>query len=148
MASIDHSLSLTLFAFLLFATPAFCLDSPESSPSPSPSPALANSPPSPSPSPPPSDLSPSPIEDIGPSSDHKKSMSPSPAPDVFADDDWTTAGDVKTKDDSEGGKKAGITIGVIGAAACVVGVGAVVYKKRQRNIRRSQYSYVTRREIL
>lgn len=95
------------------------------------------------------------MEDNGATSDQKESPSPSPAPapDVAADvshDDRTTASDLKPNDDSggmNGGKKAGITIGVI-SAACIVGVGAVVHKKRQRNIRRSQYSYVTRREIL
>ena len=46
-----------------------------------------------------------------------------------------------------GGKKAGIAVGVI-AAAVMVGIGGVVYKKRQENMRRSQYSYTARREIL
>lgn len=42
-----------------------------------------------------------------------------------------------------GGKKAGIAIGVI-AAAAAVGLAAVVYKKRQENIRRSRYGYNAR----
>lgn len=46
-----------------------------------------------------------------------------------------------------GGKKAGIAVGVI-AAACLVGLGGLVYKKRQDNIRRSQYGYAARRELL
>ncbi|KAK9279582.1 hypothetical protein L1049_013261 [Liquidambar formosana] len=53
---------------------------------------------------------------------------------------------------SEGGglsgkKKAGIAVAVI-VVACVVVFGGVVYKKRQDNIRRSQYGYAARREIL
>ncbi|KAJ0476967.1 hypothetical protein HanHA300_Chr13g0483181 [Helianthus annuus] len=46
-----------------------------------------------------------------------------------------------------GGKKAGIAIGVI-AAACVVGFGGVLYKKRQQNIRRAEFSSAARREFL
>ncbi|GLU11790.1 hypothetical protein SLE2022_285120 [Rubroshorea leprosula] len=46
-----------------------------------------------------------------------------------------------------GGKKAGIVVGVV-AAACLVGMAGMVYKKRQENIRRSQYGYSARREIL
>ncbi|KAJ6670438.1 PROTEIN putative-RELATED [Salix viminalis] len=46
-----------------------------------------------------------------------------------------------------GGKKAGIVVGVI-VAACMVGLGGMVYKKRQNNIRRSDYGYAARREIL
>jgi anaerobic C4-dicarboxylate transporter len=46
-----------------------------------------------------------------------------------------------------GAKKGGIAIGVILAAGLVV-VGGFVYKKRRDNIRRSQYGYAARREIL
>jgi hypothetical protein len=46
-----------------------------------------------------------------------------------------------------GGKKAGIAAAVIGAA-CLVGFGGLVYKKRQDNIRRSAYGYAARRELL
>ncbi|KAJ8751293.1 hypothetical protein K2173_016475 [Erythroxylum novogranatense] len=46
-----------------------------------------------------------------------------------------------------GGKKVGIAIGLIMTAA-VVGFGAVVYKRRQQNIRRSQYAYSARRDLL
>ncbi|KAE8670442.1 Disulfide isomerase L-2 isoform 1 [Hibiscus syriacus] len=46
-----------------------------------------------------------------------------------------------------GGKKAGAVIAVV-AAACLVGLGGLVYKKRQENIRRAQYGYALRREIL
>lgn len=65
-------------------------------------------------------------------------------------EDQTNASDLETKDDSggmSGGKKAGIGIGVV-AAACIVGVGALVYKKRQQNVRRSQYGYAARGEFL
>lgn len=47
----------------------------------------------------------------------------------------------------KGGKKAGIVFGVA-AAACVVGFGGVVYKKRQQNIRRAQYGYAARSDFL
>ncbi|KAL0390113.1 UNVERIFIED_CONTAM: hypothetical protein Scaly_0368400 [Sesamum calycinum] len=69
----------------------------------------------------------------------------------FRHEDQSNAGDLETKDDSSGGmsggKKAGVAIGVI-SAACIVGLGALVYKKRQQNIRRAQYGYAARREFL
>lgn len=46
-----------------------------------------------------------------------------------------------------GGQKVGIVIGVI-LGACIVCFGALVYKRRRDNIRRSQYGYAARREIL
>jgi hypothetical protein len=66
--------------------------------------------------------------------------------------------DINAKDEGEsknessgmsGGKKAGIVIGVL-LAAGVVAVGAFVFKKRNDNIRRSQYGEAarTRRDIL
>ncbi|XP_057782646.1 classical arabinogalactan protein 4-like [Salvia miltiorrhiza] len=158
MASIIiHSLSLTIFfALLFFPNPTFSADVPESSPSPSPM-APAPSPVSP-PAPPPSRLSPdspspapSPADEVGDSSNHKES--PSPAPIAAADagqGDKMHLGDLDHGDDSEGmsgGKKAGIAMGVI-AAGCVVGIAAVVYKKRQQNIRRAQYSYTDRRDFM
>lgn len=139
MASILYSLFLIL---IVIAIPTFSAHSPQFPPSPSPQ----FNPPSPSPSPQFNSPSPSP-------SDLSPSQSPELAPDVAADvghDDQTAAGDLKADGHSGGmnaGKKAGVAIGII-AAACIVGVGAAVYKKRQRNHRRSQYSYVTRREIL
>jgi len=39
-----------------------------------------------------------------------------------------------------GGQKAGIVLGVL-IGACVVGFAGFVYKKRQQNVRRSQYGY-------
>ncbi|PPD69396.1 hypothetical protein GOBAR_DD33723 [Gossypium barbadense] len=45
------------------------------------------------------------------------------------------------------GKKAGIVVGVL-IAACLVVVGGLVYKKRRDNIRRSQYGYAARAELL
>ncbi|KAG8387684.1 hypothetical protein BUALT_Bualt02G0046900 [Buddleja alternifolia] len=166
MASIFRTLSVALFfASLLFAGTASSADSPElspslapqlppedTSPSPSPSPALALSPPAP----PPSDLAPtssSPAPSPG-DDDADSQNSPSPAPAEVGDinrADQSNAGDVEAKDESSGGmsggKKAGIAIGVIGAA-CVAGVGVLVYKKRQQNIQRSQYGHAARREFL
>jgi hypothetical protein len=46
-----------------------------------------------------------------------------------------------------GGKKVGIAIGVI-FAFVLVGLGGVVYKKRKDNVRRGQYGYGARREML
>ncbi|KAE8688839.1 hypothetical protein F3Y22_tig00110954pilonHSYRG00109 [Hibiscus syriacus] len=45
------------------------------------------------------------------------------------------------------GKKTRVAIAAVGAA-CLVGLGGLVYKKRQDNIRRAQYGYATRSEIL
>ncbi|KAI3461437.1 hypothetical protein Pfo_018100 [Paulownia fortunei] len=131
-------------------------------PSSSPSPVTPSSAPSPAPSfssppaPPPSDLAPnSPSPTPSPQADdaaHKKSPSPAPAvPGDISHENQPNAGDLETKQESSGGmnggQKAGVAIGVI-AGACIVGVGALVYKKRQQNIRRSQHGYAARREIL
>ncbi|KAL0436436.1 UNVERIFIED_CONTAM: hypothetical protein Sradi_0351500 [Sesamum radiatum] len=172
MASVIHTISLTLFfTLLLFPHLIFSQDLPQFSPSPSPefpsgdfsqppspSPALPVSPPAP----PPSDLapnSPSPVPFPGEDDDdvpyeEKKIPTPAPAPVVVGDfrhEDQSNAGGLETTDDSSGGmsggKKAGVAIGVI-SAACIVGLGALVYKKRQQNIRRAQYGSAARREFL
>ncbi|GFZ14775.1 uncharacterized protein LOC130764062 [Actinidia eriantha] len=46
-----------------------------------------------------------------------------------------------------GGQKAGIAIGVL-AAAGVVGLGGMVYKKRRANIRRARFGSAARRTSL
>ncbi|KAH6811045.1 hydroxyproline-rich glycoprotein family protein [Perilla frutescens var. frutescens] len=159
MPSVINNLSLALFSvlLLLFSNAAFSAHSPESSPSPSPhlppeansspppSPTFLHSPPAPPPSAPtPDSASPAP-------SKHKKSQSS--APNVAADDgeaDQSHVGDLESKEDSSGmsgGKKAGIAIGVIGGG-CVVGAAAVLYKKRQQNIRRAQYGYAARGDYM
>ncbi|KAL6544981.1 hypothetical protein OROHE_009888 [Orobanche hederae] len=170
MESIIHTLSITLFfAFILSARPTFSADSSGTSPSPSPhpptddispppftpspSPAVPKSPPAP----PPSDLapnSPSPAPSPGNDDYDARKKSTSPAPVVAGDvshEDQSRGVDLETKDDSSGGmsggKKTGVAIGVI-AAVCIVGVGALVYKKRQRNIQRPRYGYAGRREML
>ncbi|KAM6578872.1 hypothetical protein CsatB_030709 [Cannabis sativa] len=121
--------------------PAPSADSPNFSSPPAPSPDTADSP-SQSPVPAPS----------SPVSDQTPSPSPSPAADVS---------DINHKDMNEesgesndssgdgmsGGKKVGVAFGVI-AAVCLVGLGGFVYKRRQDNIRRSQYGYAARREML
>ncbi|XP_020592367.1 proline-rich receptor-like protein kinase PERK2 [Phalaenopsis equestris] len=46
-----------------------------------------------------------------------------------------------------GGKKASVVIASV-AGVAVVGMGALVYKKRRDNIRRARYGYATRRDLL
>ncbi|GFP93764.1 hypothetical protein PHJA_001520800, partial [Phtheirospermum japonicum] len=128
----------------------------------SPSPATASPAPYPAPSissppaPPPSDLAPKSLSPIP--SPHEGAAafvkSPSPAPSVPGDvshENEPNAADLGTNEESSsgmnGGHKAAVAIGVI-AGACVVGAGALVYKKRQQNIWRSQYGNAARREIL
>ncbi|XP_055834430.1 vegetative cell wall protein gp1-like [Solanum dulcamara] len=81
---------------------------------------------------------------------------PSPAPspsDVVASDISQESTTVEVNESSSsdggmnGGKKAGVAFGVM-AAACVVGLGALVYKKRRQNIRRAQFGYAGRRDFL
>ena len=117
------------------------IGSPDSAPTISP--VTAASPPAPM-APSPSDLA------LGKSS---PASSPAPSPDDASDINHSNI----NVDGSEemtggeggmnGGKKAGIVVGVV-VAACLVGVGGFVYKKRQDNIRRSQYGYAARREML
>jgi hypothetical protein len=67
-----------------------------------------------------------------------------------------TGADAQAVDEAEnerregmsGGKKAGVVVGVFSAVA-VVGLAAVVYRKRQANIRRSRYAdYSARLELV
>ncbi|KAI5413191.1 hypothetical protein KIW84_057700, partial [Lathyrus oleraceus] len=59
--------------------------------------------------------------------------------------------DEKTDDSSaegmSGSKKAGIAIGII-VAASVLMLAGMVYKKRKQNLRRNQYNYAVRRDIM
>ncbi|KAG5515481.1 hypothetical protein RHGRI_036509 [Rhododendron griersonianum] len=98
--------------------------SPESSPSPSPSPSADVSPPLPSPSPPP------------PSTVGSKNSNAS------ANDESKESQGGLTK-----GQKAGAALGTI-AAVCIVALAAILYRKRQQNIQRSQYGYAARSEML
>ncbi|KAK4709319.1 hypothetical protein R3W88_030244 [Solanum pinnatisectum] len=130
-------------------------------PSPSPSPlANVSSPPdhstnsAPAPAPAPSPVS---GDNATPSPDSApvaEPPSPSPAPsDVVASDKSheSTTAEVDESSSSDGGmnggKKAGVAFGVV-AAACVVGLGTLVYKKRRHNIRRAQFGYAARRDFL
>ncbi|KAL2485698.1 classical arabinogalactan protein 1-like [Abeliophyllum distichum] len=171
-------LSVLLFAFVFSIHPVFSADPPENSPSPSPhapadalpppvlSPATPSQSPSPAPSPflssppapPPSDLSPSPSPAPSPettdSSAPDKSPTPAPAPAVAdnAAHEEANASNMETERDSSssgmnGGQKAGVAVAVV-AGACIVGLGALIYKKRKHNVRRSEYGYAARREIL
>ncbi|KAE8038848.1 hypothetical protein FH972_011320 [Carpinus fangiana] len=161
----------SLALLLAFSLVAFSVSehSPEASPSPSPElgadspPPLApaphvdspaNSPSTSSPpAPPPSDLSPGSSQTPSESpSATPPSPAPVPSPSALSDVGRVSAdGDGHEGEGSSEGmsraKKGGIAIGVILAAGLVV-VGGFVYKKRRDNIRRSQYGYAARREIL
>ncbi|XP_010934350.3 uncharacterized protein [Elaeis guineensis] len=112
---------------------------------PSPAPAMGPSAPSPAFSPENSDSPPAPP--VAPAS--SPSPTPSPANGVVRNgeksDEHAEVGE--SSSGMSGGKKAAIAVGVLSAAA-VVGLGALVYKKRRDNIRRSRYGYATRREML
>ncbi|KAM3399096.1 mucin-1 isoform X1 [Capsicum galapagoense] len=121
---------------------------PSSAPSPSPSPSPlvdnVNSPPAPTPV----DHSPN----AAPASSPVEGADATPPSDVAASDisheKTTTTAEVDEDDGGmDGGKKAGVAFGVI-AAMCVVGLGALVYKKRRQNIRRAQFGYAARRDFL
>lgn len=154
-ASFIQILSLTLIFTVIFAVQSVvAVDPPEYSPSPaSPltSPSLPDSSP---PAPPPSDSSPA-LSPAAENSSPEKSSSPSPvpAPEIASDVNHANQanfGNIKSEESSGGmkmGQKAGVALGVI-AFACVLGVGTIVYKKRQQNIRRSMYGYDARRELL
>ncbi|XWS71810.1 hypothetical protein CRYUN_Cryun03dG0170100 [Craigia yunnanensis] len=107
------------------------------------SPVIAASPPAPM-APSPSDLA------QGKSS---PASSPAPSPDDASDMNHSNINADESEEKTgggggiSGGKKAGIAVAVV-AAVCLVGFGGLVYKKRQDNIRRSQYGYAVRRELL
>nr|XP_027126049.1 early nodulin-20-like [Coffea arabica] len=131
-----HIFTLALLVLLFNSPLSFSVDPPQTSPSPSPDhgadvPSLEpkkSLPPSPSPS-----------------------KSPAPSPSEAGDVSHADSSDIEAEDESsEGmsrGKKAGIAIGVV-AGVCIVGIGALVYKKRQQNIQRAQFGYAARRELL
>ncbi|KAG5238080.1 classical arabinogalactan protein [Salix suchowensis] len=111
-------------------------DSPVVSP---PAPSPSDSPLVSPPAPPPSDLVPSGSAPASASTEGSE-LNHSNNVDAGSGDEGESKG-------MSGGKKAGIVVGVI-VAACMVGLGGLVYKKRQNNIRRSDYGYAARREIL
>ncbi|KGN46836.1 proline-rich receptor-like protein kinase PERK9 [Cucumis sativus] len=159
-------LSCLLFIFVsLFNNVSFSLEQPQQLP---PSPSPVNSPPLPSPTPLPHAPASSPVESplhsppAPPPSDLPHTPSPAPllppvsSPSISpaADSDSSNITSGGGGEDSEvskggmnGGKKAGIAVGVI-AALCFVGIGGFVYKKRQDNIRRSQYGNAARSSFL
>ncbi|KAK1411969.1 hypothetical protein QVD17_32860 [Tagetes erecta] len=101
--------------------------------------------PSPSPSPPPQSGS----DDSIPVPSSSQSPSSSPSPFSFSDE--TVESEIEdAKDSSSGGmsrgKKVGVAFGLL-AAACLVGFGGMVYRKRQQNIRRTRYSQSARLEF-
>ncbi|KAK8562252.1 hypothetical protein V6N13_019716 [Hibiscus sabdariffa] len=156
---------LTLALFLLLEL-SFAADSPAPAPPPSlggdlpphlaPTPVTEypDSPPAISPSSdasPPAPLAPSP-SDLGEGSSLPPT-SPSPSPDEVSDINHSNINADVGKENTGGGegmsgrKKAGIVVAVV-IAACLVGVGGLIYKKRQDNIRRSKYGYAARAELL
>ncbi|KAA8544041.1 hypothetical protein F0562_021782 [Nyssa sinensis] len=159
-----HILSFTVLLALLLVELTVSADPPEISPSPAPqlggdfpsplaSPPDAGAPSSPSPSveftsppaPPPSDLAPGSSPTPSPSN-----TSPAPAPTISSNIKSGVDADAEKLSGSgglKGGQKFGIAFGVI-VGACLVVLGGVVYKKRKQNMRRSQYGYAARREIL
>ncbi|KAK4351478.1 hypothetical protein RND71_030791 [Anisodus tanguticus] len=84
------------------------------------------------PAPPQSNLSPD--SSLTPSPVNTATSSPAPA------SNYEFASDISHELSKSGGKKAGIAVGVI-AAICFVGLGALVYKKRQQNIQRTQFGH-------
>ncbi|KAM3308977.1 classical arabinogalactan protein 1 [Capsicum chacoense] len=155
-------LSFTFLFGVLLVQQCICTDAPASSPTPAPEsgadvpfPSVTPAP-SPSsnltspPAPPPSDFPPAPSS-VNATSKESPSPAPTPAPNLEVASDISHASTEESKESSGGGmtsgKKAGIAVGVI-AAVCFVGLGALVYKKRQQNIQRSQFGYDARREIL
>lgn len=166
-----HIFTLALLILLFNSPVSFSVDPPETSPSPSPdhgadvpslepnkslppSPSLSPSPSVNSPPAPPPDLaqesSPSPAPTPANSTEPLK-KSPAPSPSEAGDVSHADSSDMEAGEESSegmsGGKKAGIAIGVV-AGVCIVGIGALVYKKRQQNIRRAQFGYAARRELL
>ncbi|OAY51628.1 classical arabinogalactan protein 10 [Manihot esculenta] len=163
----------TLLAFFALQVALSATPPPESDSSPSPSPQLpAGSPllsaaspsphmdlsPSPTDSPMVSPPAPPPSDLLGPGASPTPAHSPEksgvPAPAPVEPSDINHTGNVEASGDQSkgssgmsGGKKAGIAIGVILGAGVVV-VGGLLYKKRQQNIRRSQYGYAARGELL
>lgn len=156
---------LTTVVLCLVLQLAFAADSPEPVTAPSPgADSLAPTPEAGSPdsatetSPlssasPPAPIAPSPSDlALGPSSP-PSSFSPAPSPADASDINHSNINAEESEENTGGdggmssGKKAGIAVAVV-AAACLVGFGGLVYKKRQDNLRRSQYGYAARRELL
>lgn len=114
----------------------------------------------PSPSPSPSPLSSDAINyladspSIPPSSDFdivlepssSDSDSPGPAPSSDSEDQVVASAD-KNKEGSSGGHKAGTVIGVM-FGAFVVSFAGWIYKKRQDNIRRTNYGHINMTTII
>ncbi|KAL7173657.1 hypothetical protein ACSBR2_033002 [Camellia fascicularis] len=140
------SVQLTVYADQQSPAPAPQAGADTLSPPPPPSPSLSpepSSPPAPPSNPAPAS-SPTPSPAASPS---KKS--PVPAPSMTGDvhESDVNASDEELSGGLKGGQKAGIVLGVI-AGVCLVGVGGMVYRKRQQNIQRSQLGNAARREIL
>ncbi|XP_019054180.1 PREDICTED: classical arabinogalactan protein 1 [Nelumbo nucifera] len=163
------TLSFSMLLLLLFADFTVSQDPPQFSPVPAPqSGDVVPSPiplsphsgaPSPAPSvlllPPPPDVSSPPAPPPSDqASDSSPTLSPASSPVDASDINHKIEDMAATSEEStgssgglKGGQKAGIAIGVI-LGACAVGFVGFVYKKRRDNIRRSQYGYAARTELL
>ncbi|XP_019166503.1 PREDICTED: vegetative cell wall protein gp1-like [Ipomoea nil] len=149
-----RTISVVLFFAMLALHRSLAEDSPTASPAPAPVTGTDDfSPPAPAPTPdspsraPPQDASSPPPLDLGspsPSPADAKAYSPASDSQVAKDVRQVSTSEEKS---SGRGKKVGIAVGVV-AGACVAGLGALVYKKRRDNIRRSQYGQDARGSLL
>ncbi|KAK9158358.1 hypothetical protein Scep_004932 [Stephania cephalantha] len=138
---------LTLCSILLLTSDLLLASADLSHLSPAPAPLLTPHKRSPSPSP--SGAAPPPATN-SPPAPPSPATAPTANSSVLSDINTDGGGVAEKEGGSQGmsgGKKAGIAVGVIVGGA-VIGFGAVVYKKRQSNVQRSQYGYSARRELL
>ncbi|CAI0397791.1 unnamed protein product [Linum tenue] len=152
------SLSLSATTAAQTPNPSPPADSDPNSPSPTPSPEsgspspVSNSPHLSPPAPPTSDLH-SPASGPAPSPTPADENSPAPSPSEAVDGNKsgsamaTEDGEIANSSGMSGGKKAGIAVGLV-AAVCVVGIGGMVYRKRQQNLRRAQFGSAARADLL
>ncbi|KAI8524015.1 hypothetical protein RHMOL_Rhmol13G0116600 [Rhododendron molle] len=122
--------------------------SPTPTVSPSPLPAPTISPPAPPQSPTSPESSPSPSPSL--SADVSPPLPSPPPPSTVSSKNSNASANDESKESQGGltkGQKAGAALGTI-AAVCIVALAAILYRKRQQNIQRSQYGYAARSEML
>ncbi|GJU63881.1 hypothetical protein Tco_1245716 [Tanacetum coccineum] len=86
------------------------------------------------------------VDDPSPDVKSSPALAPSEASDVTPEEVKSEERKESSDKGMSGGKKVGVAFGLI-AAACFVGFGGVVYRKRQDNIRRQQYIAAQRLEF-